>query len=238
MKKNILFFSFLVILFSCNRVPSMKMKVLGKTYKEISFDIGYNIARINVGVFQEHDKYFFYFFNHVYTDTIQIFDKKGEKVGYVNISKYNVPHSEIVEVFFLNEDTIFLRSKQEVIYLIHKNSNLIKAIDLRNKNLFGLDSLYDINWVGMLNDTTALFFTIYSNVNNPYRENNYCKHLKYYVKNAFHSKRLMFVQNLYADSFTVQHRLRDFEYSRPLHQSHIKTQKKAKKSIINHLIFK
>lgn len=209
MKYTLLLIS-IIIFFSCSNIKKDK-SLLKKSFKTFSFDIGYNTSRIAQGMYEENNEKYFYFFKHLYTKDISVFNEEQQKINSINIKKLSSFDNPIVQVNFLNSDSIILRSKLNLIYLINNKGDLLNTFNPFAQFKNNIDSTYTF-LPSIITPKKSIILSTYNDISNPYSTQNYSEYLKYFMKASLSCKRFIVVDNIFTDSLKYEHKIEGLEF--------------------------
>ncbi len=207
---------FFFVITSCQNIDDrgyIQEKVISeKALKTYVFNLDFIKYRTNMGRFVKNEMPFFYFYHPIYSKHIDIYDEQQNKVDFVSLDKYQVDNNRVVYVEFLNGDTISIRNKLGIVYLINSQSELLKIININMIQEQLNDTLLNVsNHIFYSNTNQGALISKFNGQNNPYNLNQYCDLLKYFMQECVNKKRLVFVENVFADSLIIHHSVGQLE---------------------------
>lgn len=162
-------------------------------------------------MYEENNEKYFYFFKHLYTKDISVYNEKQKKIDSINIKQLSSYNNPIVDVNFLNSDSIILRSKSNIIHLINNKGELLKSFNpfahFKNK----INSTYTF-FPSYISPKKSIILSTYNDIYNPNSMDEYCSYLKYFMKASFSSKRFIVVDNIFTDSIKFEHKIEGLEF--------------------------
>ncbi len=212
MKKIVYLVLILFVFSSCQNSNSEKPIIAKTPFKTYTFKLDFINYRASYGRFLKNETPLFYFYHHIYSDHIIIYNEQQEKIDSVSLTDYTTNINPVVSVDFLNSDTISLRTKRDVIYLINSEAELLKTISTSMIQNQLNDSLLEIyNKISYSDKYQGALISNYNDKGNPYGLNDYCDYIRYYMEKDVNTERLVLIDNVFADSLNIHHFIQNLE---------------------------
>ncbi len=214
MKRLFYFILILIIFGACQNTDTKQSPLLisPTPTKHYTFNLDFVRYRANFGRFEKQGTPFFYLYHSIYSKQIDIYNEQQQKVDSISLRQYKKPNNPVVYVEFLNSDTISVRTERGIIYLINSKSELLKVIDVNAIQSQLNDSLLDICYHMEYSKTyQGVLISGFNGEGNPYGFDQYCDLLRYFMKQHIKRKRLILIDNVFADNLTIHHYLKGLE---------------------------